>query len=80
MLKELSTTMAWDLGVLSCAVEKEKTAGFANTSTINTNMSALKINRIISFILDLVASSPWDEIRKLTAGKLFFTPLFRDIR
>jgi len=69
-----------DLGVFSCTVEKEKTAGFANTSTINTNMSPLRINRIISFILDLVARSPWDEIRNLTAGKLFFTPLFRDIR
>jgi hypothetical protein len=76
----LSITIAWDLGVFSCAVEKEKTAGFANTRTIKTNMSALKINRIISFILDLAARSPWDEIRNLTAGKLIFAPLFCDIR
>ncbi|GJM15899.1 MAG: hypothetical protein DHS20C13_12260 [Thermodesulfobacteriota bacterium] len=60
--------------------ENENTAGLANKSTINTSIRALSINSMKSFNLDLAASSPWDEIRNLTAGKLLVTPLLRVIR
>jgi hypothetical protein len=58
MLKELSTTMATDLGDPKPIVEKEKTAGFENTRTRSTRIRDLRIRKSKSFILDLLAISP----------------------
>jgi hypothetical protein len=80
MLNELSTTIATDLASCVPVGEKEKTAGFENTITKRAKIEALRRSRIRSFNFDLFAISPWEAMRKRTAGKLFLIPLFLDIK
>src|SRR5574341_2275909 len=80
MLKELSITIATVLTALTTTNDKEKTLGFSNTRTKLTSIKDLIMSKIRSFILDLLSVSTCEEKRKLTAEKLFFIPLFLDIR
>src|SRR3972149_5496632 len=80
MLNELSITIATVLTSLTSTYDKEKTLGFENTRTRLTSIKDLIMSKIRSFILDLLSVSTCDEKRKLTAEKLFFIPLFLDIR
>src|SRR3989304_2927309 len=82
MLNELSITIATVLTSLTSTstYDKEKTLGFENTRTRLTRIKDLIMSKIRSFIFDLLIVSTCEEKRKLTAEKLFFIPLFLDIR
>jgi hypothetical protein len=80
MLNELSITIATDFASCAPAGEKEKTAGFENTTTKKAMIEALRRSRIEFFNFDLCAISPCEARRKRTAEKLFLIPLFLDNR
>src|SRR3990172_6927754 len=82
MLNELSITIATVLTSLTSTstYDKEKTLGFENTRIRITRIKDLIMSKIRSFIFDLLSVSTCEEKRKLTAEKLFFIPLFLDIR
>src|SRR3989304_7760595 len=82
MLNELSITIATVLTSLTSTstYDKEKTLGFENTRTRLTRIKDLIMSKIRPFIFDLLSVSTCEEKRKLTAEKLFFIPLFLDIR